>query len=95
MMGLICKSVPAVAVTLPMRPPFTRYSRVSTEKKGWLPASSWGTRRSVSSSHSIPLRMSSASWRSVIPMPRDPLRESYTLTGSIPRHSSPMSRTRL
>ncbi len=40
MMGLIWSRVPAVAVTLPMRPPFIRYSRVSTEKKGKVPAMS-------------------------------------------------------
>ena len=34
MRGLIWSMVPAMAVTLPMRPPLSRYSRVSTEKKG-------------------------------------------------------------
>ena len=61
MMGLIWSRVPAVAVTLPMRPPFIRYSRVSTEKKGKVPAMSCGVRRSTRVSQSMPFRMSSAS----------------------------------
>ena len=75
-MGLIWSMVPATAVTLPMRPPFWRYSRVSTEKKGKVFLMSWGTRFRVSSRQEAPPRRSSASWSMVIPTPREPLTES-------------------
>ena len=67
-----------MAVTLPMRPPFCRYSSVSTEKKGKVFRISQGTRRSVRVSQSMPRRMSSASCSTIMPVPRDPLMESYT-----------------
>ena len=76
MMGLIWSMVPAMAATLPMRPPFWRYSRVSTEKKGVVPWMSWGTRFLVSSRQEAPPRRSSASCSMVMPMPREPLTES-------------------
>ena len=94
MRGLIWSIVPAMAVTLPMRPPFCRYSSVSTEKKGKVFWINQGTRRSVSVCQSIPCRSSSASWRIIIPVPRDPLTESYTrMVRSL--RSSASSRTML
>ena len=59
-----------------MRPPFWRYSSVSTEKKGVVPWMSWGTRFFVSSRQEAPARRSSASCSMVTPMPREPLTES-------------------
>lgn len=86
--------VPAMAVILPMRPPFCRYSSVSTEKKGKVFSIRRGIRASTSSRQGMLARTSSHACSTVAPRPRLPLRESNTRTSS-PVRSAALMRTRL
>lgn len=91
MMGLICSMVPAMAVILPMRPPFCRYSRVSTQKKTVVLA----MRRGIRAQISFQVRPSStkrAASNTVRPVPKLPLRVSKAATSS-PGNPSPISLT--